>query len=134
MLRLRVLGRLCSVPGHGPVAQTGLQRFASSCGTLDFRSDTVTLPSDAVRAGAASAVVGDDVYGEDATVHGLEERVAKLLGKEAGLFVPSATMGNLVALAASNPRRGSSVLLGQGAHILRWELEGVSSLLGQPLR
>ncbi|MBT8212681.1 MAG: low specificity L-threonine aldolase, partial [Acidimicrobiia bacterium] len=67
-------------------------------GTADFRSDTVTRPTAEMREAMASAVVGDDVYGEDPTVNTLEERAAALLGKEAAVFVPSGSMGNLLGL------------------------------------
>ena len=60
---------------------------------IDLRSDTVTRPTDAMRAAMAAAEVGDDVWAEDPTVNALEERAAELLGKEAGLFVSSGTMG-----------------------------------------
>jgi len=64
---------------------------------VDLRSDTVSQPTEKMRARMASAVVGDDVYGEDPTVNELEARTAAIFGKEAGLFVPSGTMGNLLA-------------------------------------
>lgn len=64
---------------------------------IDVRSDTVSLPTAEMRQAMFVADVGDDVYGEDVTVNALEEKAAKLLGKEAGLFVPSGTMGNLLA-------------------------------------
>jgi threonine aldolase len=65
---------------------------------IDLRSDTVTLPSDAMRAAMASAPVGDDQYGEDPTVRALQERIASLLGKQAAIFVPSGTMANQIGL------------------------------------
>ncbi|MCX6099746.1 MAG: beta-eliminating lyase-related protein, partial [Candidatus Bipolaricaulota bacterium] len=65
---------------------------------IDLRSDTVTRPTEGMRRAMAAAAVGDDVYEEDPTVRQLEERMADLLGKEAGLFVASGTMGNLTAL------------------------------------
>ena len=71
---------------------------------IDLRSDTVTHPTEAMRRAMASARVGDDVFGDDPTVHELEARAAKLLRKEAGLFVASGTMGNLVSLLAHLPR------------------------------
>lgn len=124
-----------SLHGGQLVLSRTLRGFSSSSGkAVDFRSDTVTQPSHAVRLRASGAVVGDDVYGEDPTVNELEQHMSRLLGKEASVFVPSATMGNLVALAASNPRKGSAVLLGRTSHIMRWEQEGMSSLLSQPLR
>ena len=78
-------------------------------GMIDLRSDTVTLPSPAMRRAMAEAVVGDDVFGEDPTVRALEERSAELLGAEAGLLVASGTMGNLVGLMAHVPRGGEIV-------------------------
>ncbi len=67
---------------------------------IDLRSDTLTKPTDAMRRAMANADVGDDVYGEDPTVNRLEELAAGLLGKEAGLYVTSGTMGNLVSALA----------------------------------
>ena len=72
---------------------------------IDLRSDTVTRPTDKMRNAMATAVVGDDVYGEDPTVNRLQELAAGMAGKEAGLFVPSGTMSNLVALL-SHCQRG----------------------------
>ncbi|MGA2034790.1 MAG: beta-eliminating lyase-related protein, partial [Thermoguttaceae bacterium] len=65
---------------------------------LDFRSDTVTRPTPAMRAAMAAAAVGDDVFGDDPTVIALQERVAEMLGKEAAVFVPSGTMSNLIGV------------------------------------
>src|SRR5829696_3547051 len=76
---------------------------------IDLRSDTVTLPSPAMRRAMADAEVGDDVFEEDPTVRALEERSAELLGCDAGLFVASGTMGNLVGLMAHVPRGGEIV-------------------------
>lgn len=87
---------------------------------VDLRSDTVTLPSQAMRREMADAAVGDDVYGEDPTVNRLESMAAELLGKEAALFVPTGTMGNLLALL-SHCARGDEYIAGQEAHIYRWE-------------
>ena len=78
-------------------------------GMIDLRSDTVTLPSPAMRRAMAEAEVGDDVFGEDPTVRALEERSAELLGAEAGLLVASGTMGNLVGLMAHVPRGGEII-------------------------
>ena len=88
--------------------------------TIDLRSDTVTAPSETMRQVMAHAPVGDDVYGEDPTVNRLEAMAAELLGKEAALFVPSGTMGNLLALL-SHCARGDEYIAGQQAHIYRWE-------------
>jgi threonine aldolase len=96
---------------------------------IDLRSDTVTLPTPLMREAMAKAVVGDDVYGEDPTVNKLQEMGASLMGKEAGLFVPSGTMGNLVALLA-HCGRGDEVILGNKAHTFLYEAGGISALGG----
>ena len=101
----------------------------------DFRSDTVTRPSEGMRAAMAAAPVGDDVYGEDATVSALEARCAALLGKEAGLYLASGTQSNLVALMA-HCGRGDEYIVGQMAHCYRWEAGGAAvlgSIQPQPL-
>jgi threonine aldolase len=95
---------------------------------IDLRSDTVTLPSPAMRQAMASAEVGDDVYGEDPTVNHLEQLSAKMLGKEAGLFVSSGTMGNLASLLA-HCGRGQEAILGDQSHIYFYE-NGAASALG----
>lgn len=91
-----------------------------SMATIDLRSDTVTKPTDGMRAAMASAEVGDDCYREDASVLALEERVAELLGKEASLFVPSGTMANQIALQI-HARPGDEVIIGKGAHLYYYE-------------
>ena len=96
---------------------------------IDLRSDTVTHPTEAMRAAMAQAEVGDDVYGEDPTVNRLQEMAASMLGKEAGLFVPSGTMGNLVAILA-HCGRGDEVMLGNKAHTFLYEAGGISALGG----
>lgn len=78
---------------------------------IDLRSDTVTLPTPEMRKAMAEAAVGDDVYGEDPTINRLQETAAKILGKEAGLFIPSGTMGNLTGIL-SQCTRGDEVILG----------------------
>jgi threonine aldolase len=97
--------------------------------TIDLRSDTVTLPTDEMRRAMAAADVGDDVWGEDPTVNALEERAAELLGKEAGLFVSSGTMGNLVSLMAHVPR-GGEIIAGAQSHIVRDEAAGHAVVVG----
>src|SRR5262245_16485660 len=87
---------------------------------IDLRSDTVTRPSAAMRAAMAAAPVGDDDYREDPTVNLLEERAAALLGKEAGLFVPSGVMSNLVAALTHCPAGRRTVAL-TNSHIA-WSL------------
>ncbi len=96
---------------------------------IDLRSDTVTKPTPAMREAMARAEVGDDVYGEDPTVNRLQELAASMLGKEAGLFVPSGTMGNLAAILA-HCGRGDEVILGNKAHTFLFEAGGVSALGG----
>jgi threonine aldolase len=86
----------------------------------DLRSDTLTRPTPAMRRAMAEAEVGDDVYGEDPTVRRLEERYAELVGKEAGLFVPSGTMANQVVLRMLG-RRGTTILCGRSSHIGSFE-------------
>jgi threonine aldolase len=83
---------------------------------IDLRSDTVTKPGPGMRQAMASADVGDDVYGEDPTVHALEDEVAALLGKEAALFVTSGSMGNQLALAVQTVP-GDEAIVGEGAHL-----------------
>ncbi|MBN1537092.1 MAG: low-specificity L-threonine aldolase [Anaerolineales bacterium] len=96
---------------------------------VDLRSDTVTEPTPEMREAMAQAKVGDDVYGEDPTVNRLEELVANSIGKEAGLFVPSGTMSNLVAILAQCGR-GDEVILGDKAHTVLFEAGGISALGG----
>jgi len=97
--------------------------------TIDLRSDTVTKPTASMRRAMASAEVGDDVYGEDPTVNRLQEVAAELTGKEAALFVTSGTMGNQAAIAATT-RPGDAVLVGENAHILRYESGAGAALWG----
>jgi threonine aldolase len=102
---------------------------------VDLRSDTVTRPTPAMRAAMAEAEVGDDVFGDDPTVNALQDRIAALLGKEAGLFVTSGTQGNLVSVM-SHCGRGDEVILGQEAHTYRYEAGGAAvlgSVQPQPL-
>jgi threonine aldolase len=93
----------------------------------DFRSDTVTRPSPAMREAMARAVVGDDVFGDDPTVLELEARAAALFGKEAGLFVPSGTMGNLVAMMI-HARPGDEVLMEERSHTYNNEVGGAGAI------
>jgi threonine aldolase len=90
---------------------------------LDFRSDTVTLPTDEMRRAMAAADVGDDQYGEDPTVNRLQELSAETVGKEAGLFVASGMMGNLCGVL-SQTERGDEVILGELAHLFQNEMGG----------
>ncbi len=90
---------------------------------VDLRSDTVTAPPQVMRQAMAQASVGDDVFGEDPTVIELQEEVARLLGKEAGLFVPSGTMSNQIAIKA-HTQPGDEVICEAGAHIMNYEAGG----------
>jgi threonine aldolase len=92
-----------------------------------LRSDTVTLPTPAMRAAMAAAEVGDDVYGEDPTVNRLEMMVADMLGKESAVFVSSGTMGNLISVL-SHCGRGDEMILGDRAHIFRAEQGGAAAM------
>lgn len=96
---------------------------------IDLRSDTVTRPTEGMLRAMAEAEVGDDVLGDDPTVLRLQARVAELLGKEAGLFVPSGTMGNQLALRAQTSP-GDQVVLEDGAHIYRFEAGAPAALSG----
>jgi len=96
---------------------------------IDLRSDTVSLPTPAMAEAMAEAELGDDVYGEDPTINRLQELSAAMVGKEAGLFVPSGTMGNLAAMLA-HCNRGDEVILGNSAHTFLYEAGGVSALGG----
>jgi threonine aldolase len=102
---------------------------------IDFRSDTVTRPSPGMRAAMAAAEVGDDVYGDDATVNRLQAVMAERFGFESGLFMPTGTQSNLAALMA-HCGRGDEYLVGQDAHTYRYE-QGGAAVLGsiqpQPL-
>jgi threonine aldolase len=94
---------------------------------IDLRSDTVTQPSEAMRAAMAAAPVGDDVYGDDPTVNRLQDFAAELFGFEAGLFAPSGTQTNLIALM-THCGRGDEYLVGQEAHTYKYEGGGAAVL------
>ena len=96
---------------------------------IDLRSDTVTQPSDGMRAAIASAPVGDDVYGDDPTVNSLEERVAALFGKEAGLFCPTGSLANQLAIRTL-VKPGEELLVETRSHIVRAELGAAATFSG----
>jgi len=96
---------------------------------VDLRSDTVTKPTPEMREAMAEAEVGDDVYGDDPTVNQLQVKAAEMLGKEAALFVPSGTMGNLLALLV-HCSRGEEVICGDKSHIYVNEAGGMAALGG----
>ncbi|MBM4345362.1 MAG: low-specificity L-threonine aldolase [Deltaproteobacteria bacterium] len=100
---------------------------------IDLRSDTVTRPSAAMRAAMAKATVGDDVFGDDPTVQQLERKVAELVGKQAGLFVPSGTMANQLAIRL-HCRSGDEAIVHAGSHIMNYEGGAAAALWGVTLR
>jgi threonine aldolase len=100
---------------------------------IDLRSDTVTHPTPAMRRAMAEARVGDDVFGDDPTVNELEARAAALLGKEAGLYVASGTMGNLVSLMAHLPR-GHEAIAGETTHTVMDEAGNYSVVVSATIR
>lgn len=102
---------------------------------IDFRSDTVTRPTRAMREAMLDASVGDDVYGEDPTINALQENAASMLGFEAALYGVSGTQTNLLGLMA-HCARGEEAIVGQSAHTYRWEAGGMAvlgSIQPQPL-
>jgi threonine aldolase len=96
---------------------------------IDLRSDTVTKPSKAMRQAMADAEVGDDVYGEDPTINKLEARSAEVFGREAAIFVPTGSMGNLIG-ARIHLQHGQEVICESRAHILDWEMAQVAAYCG----
>jgi threonine aldolase len=100
---------------------------------VDFRSDTVTQPTEEMRKAIAEALVGDDVYDDDPTVNELEAYAAELTGKEAGLFVPSGTFGNQLCVL-THTRRGDEVIVGDNSHILMHEVGSSAVIAGVQLR
>jgi threonine aldolase len=102
-------------------------------GTIDLRSDTVTRPTQAMRAAMAAAEVGDDVFGEDPTVNRLQERLADELGKEAALFVPSGTMSNQIAVR-THCQPGDELICEAHCHIYQYEQGGAAQLSGVSTR
>ena len=100
---------------------------------IDLRSDTLTQPSEEMRAAMAAAPVGDDVYAEDPTIGELERRVAELLGHEAGLFCTTGSLANVLGVA-QHVRPGQEVLCDSGAHIARAEMGAHGALTGVTMR
>jgi len=100
---------------------------------IDLRSDTVTKPTPEMRAAMAAAEVGDDVYSEDPTVNRLEQRAAEVFGKEAGLFVPTGSMGNQIGLRL-HTQPGTEVVCEERAHVLNWEMGMAAMFSGCQLR
>lgn len=100
---------------------------------IDLRSDTVTRPTAEMRAAMAAAEVGDDVYGEDPTINLLERRAAEMFGREAGLFVPTGTMGNQIALRL-HTQPGQEIICEARSHILDWEMASAAVFSGCLIR
>ena len=103
--------------------------------TIDVRSDTVTQPTEAMRAAMHAAPLGDDVFGDDPSINALQEKIAAMLGFEAALFVPTGTQSNLCGIL-SHCQRGDEYIVGQQAHCYRWEGGGAAvfgSVQPQPL-
>jgi threonine aldolase len=100
---------------------------------IDVRSDTVTWPTERMRAAMANASVGDDVYGDDPTINELEDEAARISGKDAAIFVPSGTFGNQLALFTWC-QRGSEVILGEQCHILQHEAGAAATIAGVQTR
>lgn len=98
--------------------------------TVDLRSDTVTRPTESMRAAMAVAEVDDDVLTPDPTATRLEAEMCRISGKEAALFVPSGTMGNLISVLVHCNIRGSEVILGDNCHIHIYENGGISTIGG----
>ena len=100
---------------------------------IDLRSDTVTKPSEKMRAAMASAEVGDDVFGEDPTVNRLQERAAEIFDKEAALFVPTGSMGNEIAVKL-HTKPGQEIIIEERGHVLNYELGAAAVISGVTIR
>src|SRR5215471_18506897 len=96
---------------------------------IDLRSDTVTKPSPEMRRAMAEAEVGDDVFIEDPTINRLQERAAEIFKREAALFVPSGTMGNLTCIIAQS-RPGQEVICEEAGHVYNYEMASMSAIAG----
>jgi threonine aldolase len=100
---------------------------------IDLRSDTVTLPTPEMRRAMATAPLGDDVFGDDPTVNSLEEVAAARVGKEAAVFVPSGTMGNLIGVAV-NAQRGEELIADADSHVFQYETAGAAAVAGVQIK
>ncbi|MCZ6751845.1 MAG: GntG family PLP-dependent aldolase [Acidobacteria bacterium] len=112
-----------------PNSTATLEQEGGSQTTVDLRSDTVTKPTPEMRRAMAEAEVGDDVYGEDPTVNRLEQRAAEMFGREAGLFVPSGSMGNLAAMRV-HIRPGQEIICEERGHVYNFEMAAMAALAG----
>ncbi len=100
---------------------------------IDFRSDTVAMPSPEMRQAMATAPLGDDVFGDDPTTNRLMEVAAKRMGKQAATFVPSGTMGNLIGIAV-NAQRGEELIADADSHAFYYETAGAAAVCGVQIR
>ena len=112
-----------------PKARSSKGTSETERSVVDLRSDTVTKPSAEMRRAMAEAEVGDDVYMEDPTVNRLQERAAEIFGREAALFVPSGSMGNLIAVKI-HTRPGNEVICEERGHIYNYEMGAMSAIAG----
>ncbi len=112
-----------------PNSTATLEQEDRSQTTVDLRSDTVTKPTPEMRRAMAEAEVGDDVYGEDPTVNRLEQRAAEMFGREAGLFVPSGSMGNLAAMRV-HLRPGQEIICEERGHVYNFEMAAMAAIAG----
>src|SRR6266568_1779587 len=96
---------------------------------IDLRSDTVTKPSSEMRRAMSEAEVGDDVFIEDPTINKLQERAAAIFGREAALFVPSGSMGNLTCILAQT-RPGQEMICEESGHVYNYEMGSMSAIAG----
>src|SRR5437868_7896645 len=105
------------------------EKQPASTTAVDLRTATVTRPSPEIGRAMPEAPVGDDVYGEDPTINKLQARAAEIFGREAGLFVPSGSMGNLVALKVWT-HHGDEVIIEERGHIHQFEMDSISAVAG----
>ena len=110
-----------------PAAAAGAPGNSAALPPVDLRSDTVTKPTVEMRRAMAEAEVGDDVYGEDPTVNRLQQRAAEIFGREDAIFVPSGSMGNLIAMRI-HTRPGQEIICEEMGHILNFEMASMSAL------
>jgi len=116
--------------GHtASTTTTGADQQSAGKLIADLRSDTVTKPTPEMRRAMAEAIVGDDVYGEDPTMNRLQQRAAEIFGREAALFVPSGSMGNLIAIKVWT-HHGNEVICDERGHINQMEMASVAAISG----
>jgi threonine aldolase len=105
------------------------EKQPSSTLAIDLRSDTVTRPTPEMRRAMAEAPVGDDVYGEDPTINKLQARAAEIFGREAAIFVPTGSMGNIVAVKTWT-HHGDEVIIEERGHIHQYEMDSITAIAG----